>query len=412
MRDLPELIRFELEGTGVDFKAIQYTKPMHEDLLKDVLAMANADVEGSRFIIMGVKLKPDGTREFLGVPPDEFRDAAEYQQLIAQNIEPDLQVDYLPVEVEDELIGVMRIYACNDPPYLMRKQYGDLQRGDGFIRKGTHQLRLTRSDHDRFTAAKLDKEDLSGQFSVSFDSGEEVTEVALATVGNLSLPSDVAAERIRKILDERKKEAATEGDLGWRVTQSLDFGSSLFGASKPYEQRSTETLEKNLENVKETYAEHDLHHVFEERANRVQLFVYNSGNSYIEDASIRIYVPSFDGLLIPDHVYREPRPARGPLSTPPTYIDTDVVIPYPTVNEMEDGVQVREHIGDIRHRMWTPVFAKKLRVVIKPGLEGETFTIRYQVFAKNLPEPAEGELVVHVVERSDNDSSGGRTHAV
>jgi hypothetical protein len=47
MPELDDLIKFENENTSVDFKATQYFKPVHEHLVKDLLAMANADVEGT-----------------------------------------------------------------------------------------------------------------------------------------------------------------------------------------------------------------------------------------------------------------------------------------------------------------------------------------------------------------------------
>lgn len=255
MRDLEDLARYELENTAVDFKAVQYSREKHVDCLKDVLALANADVDGDRFLVLGIKLRSDGTRDFRGIPRDEFRDAAEFQQLLAQNIEPNLAVDYIPLELEEVLVGVLRIHGCSDPPYLMRKQYRSLKPGDGWVRMGSHQARLTRKDYERFAALKVRGQDLANQIRVSFSSDEPIAEKNVASCGEVTPPSAKAAERIRKILAERRGLAESGSPFGWRVTQSL--GASLLGGPSPYEQRDTETLEANLENVEETYAEHD-----------------------------------------------------------------------------------------------------------------------------------------------------------
>ncbi len=95
MSRLDDAIRYETEHTALDFKRTQYVKAQHAALLKDVLSMVNAhDVPGDRFIVCGVDLKPDGSRTFVGVPRGEVVDAATYQQLVRENLEPDVHLEY------------------------------------------------------------------------------------------------------------------------------------------------------------------------------------------------------------------------------------------------------------------------------------------------------------------------------
>ena len=82
MKQIDDLIKFENENTSLDFKAVQYSKPMHEALIKDVMAMANAHISGDRYIIVGVKHRPDGTKEYLGINKRDFTDGAIYYQLL------------------------------------------------------------------------------------------------------------------------------------------------------------------------------------------------------------------------------------------------------------------------------------------------------------------------------------------
>jgi hypothetical protein len=60
--ELEELIRFENENTGLDFKSGQYPTPAFEALIKDIVAMANAHFTGDRYIVCGVKHLPDVTQ--------------------------------------------------------------------------------------------------------------------------------------------------------------------------------------------------------------------------------------------------------------------------------------------------------------------------------------------------------------
>jgi predicted HTH transcriptional regulator len=117
MTEFDDLIKFENESTGVDFKAKQYVK--HEDLLKDLIAMANANVTGDRHVIVGMKHLPDGNRKFWGINQNEFVDSATYHQLARENIEPEIHFDYSPYEFEGHLLGVLRVYNCNDQPYMI-----------------------------------------------------------------------------------------------------------------------------------------------------------------------------------------------------------------------------------------------------------------------------------------------------
>jgi predicted HTH transcriptional regulator len=62
------------------------------------MALANSNSKQTKYIIIGIKEKPNGQKEIIGIPREEFKDSAEYQQLIFANIEPDLHIDYIPFE--------------------------------------------------------------------------------------------------------------------------------------------------------------------------------------------------------------------------------------------------------------------------------------------------------------------------
>jgi|GEM_PF-2420077 len=60
--ELIDLIHYENEKTGLDFKAVIYKADKFDDLLKDIMAMANAALEEDRYIVVGVKHHPRGLR--------------------------------------------------------------------------------------------------------------------------------------------------------------------------------------------------------------------------------------------------------------------------------------------------------------------------------------------------------------
>lgn len=70
--NLDDKIKYDNENSGLDFKEIQYKKEMHQDLIKDVMCMANADIDGDRYIIIGVDYKSSNERDFIGIKKEEF----------------------------------------------------------------------------------------------------------------------------------------------------------------------------------------------------------------------------------------------------------------------------------------------------------------------------------------------------
>lgn len=143
--ELLDIIRYENESTYVDFKRSQYQN--NESFLKDIMAMANANTDVSkRYIIIGVKHLPNGSRDIVGIPMDEFRDDADYQDLVRQNIEPEIKFVYKPIEFGDQLLGVFEITDCGQRPYVMKKTQGKLEQGACYIRRGSQQGRVIRAD--------------------------------------------------------------------------------------------------------------------------------------------------------------------------------------------------------------------------------------------------------------------------
>ena len=139
-KNLEEIIEFENENTELDFKSIQYVKSNYENLLKDLISMANAKTSNLRHIIIGVKHKTNGDREILGIE-DAFIDDATYQEIANQNIEPELNFSYYPFDFKGKKLGIFKIFDCTNPPYMMKRAKGKLNIGDSFIRKGSHQKR-------------------------------------------------------------------------------------------------------------------------------------------------------------------------------------------------------------------------------------------------------------------------------
>jgi hypothetical protein len=150
-----KLIESGYECEYLDFKKTQYKRENYSDLLIDVMSMANSDFNGDKYILLGIKDKPNGTREIVGIEPTEFEDDATYQNLVFDNIEPAIKFEYYSIEVEQKLIGVLRLHSTNtDRPYMLRKKYANLNEGLCKIRRGSSNSFVTRKDIDKFFSGR------------------------------------------------------------------------------------------------------------------------------------------------------------------------------------------------------------------------------------------------------------------
>ncbi len=136
------------ETEYLDFKKGLYVKANYEELIKDVLAMANAKANGSRYIIFGVKEKVGEEKELFDIK--EPVDAATYQELIFENIEPQLTCHLNYLTYNNRLLAVLEIAEPKAQPYLLKKKYGNLHKGFCYIRRGSKNDFTMRADFDYF----------------------------------------------------------------------------------------------------------------------------------------------------------------------------------------------------------------------------------------------------------------------
>jgi len=408
MANYADLIKYENENTSLDFKGIQYEKKQHENLIRDIMSMANADVGNDRHIIIGVNHKASGDREILNIKKRDFIDSAIYQQIIRENIEPEIKLDYLPYEYEGKLLGIFKISNCFDQPYMMKKEFGELKKGDCFIRKGSHISRMIRKDIDIILEEKMKRDKFDGKIQLSFSEYDgSPREIELIVVANVKLPSQMAAEKIKRTIKKKKELAKNEAqstastgipaflELQQRLAEAAHRIANPF-APTPYEQRNLDELEKNLEEVDQTYCDDDYYQFFELNSYKININVLNEGQIYIEDASIRLQFEKLDGLIISDMVYEEPKGDIFNIATSP-HVPSYESVNYPEVSYTKSSIIVFETIGNVKHHIAINAFKVPIRIKLLDQLSGKVIPIKCEIFGKNLIEPLSEVLTIKAV---------------
>ncbi|BDI32604.1 hypothetical protein CCAX7_46550 [Capsulimonas corticalis] len=135
---LDELVA-EWETTSVDFKRELKLDTASEkaEFIKDVIALANTQASGKRYLIIGFD---DKTRNY-HTPVSGSISSNRIEQILANHTKPMINVKYQAINYKGGTVGQIEILRnAIDIPYKVSKSIGDKKRvneGDIFVRHGT-----------------------------------------------------------------------------------------------------------------------------------------------------------------------------------------------------------------------------------------------------------------------------------
>lgn len=127
------------EGPTLDFKREQYpfekeTAEVKSELLKDILAMVNANRYRTAYILVGVEEVKGGRSTLVGV--DRHLEDASLHQFVNGKTNRAAEFSYMPFQVDDKEIGVFRI-PIQERPVYSSKNYGKVSANTVYVRDGS-----------------------------------------------------------------------------------------------------------------------------------------------------------------------------------------------------------------------------------------------------------------------------------
>ena len=383
MNRLLKIARAATPGKNTQFRKDKYGSSGIRSFLRDVLAMANAPVEGPRYIIVGADYDAQGHKRLNSIDAADFSGKPSYQSLANEYIEPSVRIRYKPVSIEGKRIGVFEIGDCQDRPYMMRIDYSEkLRRGDAYIRTKDSALKMGRRQLAELFERKFRDSVSADDIEIGFP-GEIIHKDLQVNCCDLSqLPSAEASKKLDELFAVRNQSKKT----GSTTVMARLTHARLFGADDPYVDRSPDDLMKEMKELRHKYRDHDNHFLFESRAERVQMVVYNQGQEPIVDASLSLIMPNHNAFYVAATLPKVPRDDGFADRTP------DEIAEYPSVSLKDDSVQVTSKIGDIPIGEPIDVFVAPLRLCAGKDLGGKRFGIRYALHGQNLRSPAKGKL--------------------
>jgi len=376
MKHFQQIIAAATPETGIQFRTKPYGADGVRDFLRDVLALANASVEGTRHIVVGIGFDSKGRRQVHPVNSKDFSGKPDYAALVSDYIEPAVRLRHESVSVDGKQVGVFEIADCQDRPYMMRIDFSELlRRGDAYMRVNDSAIKMGRRQLQDLFQAKYQHTVSPQDIEVGFPGEVMLKDLHLKCQDLAGLPSAMAAQK----LDELMKVQVDSQRSGDASIMARLVTARLYGSDEPYVTRSPEDLLIEMAQIRSKYAAQDQHHLFGSDAQQIQTVVYNQSNEPILDASLMLLLPPDDNLHVAERLPGKPGTTGSQSS-------------YPTVAFLEKSIRITQKIGDIPAGEPVEVFETPLLVCAGTALRGRKFGVRYALFGENLRTPAKGQL--------------------
>lgn len=383
MNRLARIVQSATPSTSVQFRKSAYGRSGVQEFLRDVLAMANASVDGSRYIITGAEFDHKGRKRMFSVDNDDFSGKPAYQSLANDHIEPPLCIRYQPVTVDGERMGVYEIGDCQDRPYMMRVDFSEtLRRGDAYARVNNSAVKLGRRQLLTLFEKKFRDSLSATNIEIGFPGSIIHKDHRIRTCNLSKLPSSVASAKLQELIQAKNRvHASTANTAVARLTHAR-----LFGTDSPYEERSTDEIIAEMKQMERQYLNQDNHFLFTEKKRDLQLVVFNQGDEPVEDASLTLLMPNHDALHVATRLPKIPKDTQFIDRTPAEQAD------YPSVSLSDNSIQITVKLDSVPPGEPVNAFTVPLRLCVGDELKGRRLGIQYKLFAQNLRAPAEGKL--------------------
>jgi hypothetical protein len=274
------------ESDVLDFKRDQYpfagaSDEAKSEIVKDVLAFANAWKTDDAHIVVGVDETPGGRATVVGV--DKHLKDADLQQLVNSKTNTPVAFEYVPITIDNLSVGIVRIRRTQQRPCFLKRAFGKLQPNIVYIRRGSSTAEADPAEIARMGTSLIDSR-RTPQLTLELADPKERTVYGAAA----SITSTVLRGGVPRAL-------AMPGALDESLSSMKRFREMM----RPVTTRSpwTEPDPEKLLAYKKEMA----------LLARLGFCVKNMGTTLAEDARVLVQIPKHDGLNIVDALPERPR---------------------------------------------------------------------------------------------------------
>lgn len=360
-----------------------------EEMVKEVIGLANADVDGPRNILFGVNAGAAVGGGIVGIADSDLADLKKAHRLLSKLIEPVLHLAFIFDRINGKLVGTLEIDGCDDGPYVVGEDFSDeLSRGRCWIREGYDLRAVEPADlapsNPPKAAEKPAKMTEPPPIMVGFNDDPDCILLEMPIPDTSNPPFSDGKRRPKQPSDFKEAIKKTIGTVTTRILKLGRPGTQSSAAES--DKSKTVAQVDEFEGSEKIIAEADNHYFFEEKALKLNLAVCNKGLESIEDVSIELGFPRPREFDVADRLYSNPFDKRS------SYAANNSG--YPEVERRDDAILVHSRIGVLAPDSPAQAFKCALRLVVGPGMQRRKIGVNYKLRAQNGQRLAKGRLKI------------------
>ena len=347
-----------------------FRMPEPSELVKEVIGLANADVEGPRYILFGVNPGAIDGSKVVGIKDDAAAALKKAHRVISAQIEPVVSLAFIFDRINGKLAGALEIDGGEDGPFVPGEDFAADESGKKtWVREG-RELRVV----DISDLGGADAEDSTEE--AEEEGPAELLETPSIDVGfneepgcdliELSIPDTSDPPFVGEKESLGDQAGLTETLKSAVHTMTTKIVSLARGRSKDADPDSSTDVVKAAQDL---ITESENHYYYEEKALQLNFSVLNTGSHPVDDLHIEFGFPKIEDFDIADRIHMSPFDKS---SHPATRNQG-----YPDVERGRKGFIVRNKIGVLEPAVPTQAFKCPLRMAVGPGAQMTKMAILY-----------------------------------
>lgn len=357
-----------------------------EELVREVIGLANADVEGPRNILFGVNASAVDGNGIVGIPDSAVGELKKAHRLLSALIEPVLQLAFIFDRINGKLVGALEIDGCDFGPYFVGQDlFESLSLGQCWIREGRDLRAVERIELMGGQSTPPADEPASlvenPDIAVGFNDEPECKLLELS-VPDTSNPPFADEESDAKKTSKLKQ--VIKDTVGTVTTQILGLGH---GAEKdPVPVSGSESQTDDCDEASKVLADARNHYFYEENALQLNLCACNNGTQEIKGVSVELGFPRLPDFDVADRLYTSPFDKRSAAEMKN--------LGYPEVERSDAAIFVRGSLDALVPAKSEKLFRCAIRMAVGPRMQGRKLAVHYTLRGPNNQRIGKGRLKI------------------
>ncbi len=338
-----------------------------ENLVREVVGLANADIEGTRAILFGVNPAAIEGSSIVGIPEEAISDLKRAHRLVSTLVEPMLDLAFIFDCINGKLVGALEIDGCDFGPYFLAQDLSaELCRGACWVRR------------DRELVAVERRELLNGDAPAAGPAVPVAPGVAPEKVKlHVGFNRDPGSEFLEvDVPDTSEPPFADEILAGGDTKRSATFTQTLKEkvgtmTTQILKMKKQDRASSGDDAGNEIARAANQHYFYEERAVKLELCIRNDSGFDLGDLRAELGFPRIPGFDVADRIYTSPFDKRSELQAAQSG--------YPSVEHRKDAIFVRTTLGDLPTGHTEPLLRTPLRLAVGANALGKKVALQYVI---------------------------------